>query len=98
MTRYRTSFEGTKLHDEVYECEDCGKQYDSYNQLHHISEDTGGFCWCGSENLKVLVLKTIYQELWVEQSLPTEDVLEVATDLERWELIPYAIRLKGEQT
>ena len=34
-----------------------------------ISEDTGGFCWCGSEHIKVLVLKTIYQELWVEQSL-----------------------------
>ena len=97
MTRYRTNFEGSKLYDEVYECEDCGKQYDSYNQLHHISEDTGGFAGVVL-GIKVLVLKTIYQELWVEQSLPTEDVLEVATDLERWELIPYAIRLNGEQT
>ena len=43
MTKYRTNFEGNKLYDEVYECNDCGKQYDSYNALNHPTEDSGGF-------------------------------------------------------
>jgi len=91
--RFRTNFDGNKLYDEVYECKDCGKQYDSYNQLNHPSEDTGGFCWCGSEDIKVLVLKTIYQELWVDESMPTEEVFDVAMELDSWQLTPFAIRI-----
>lgn len=97
MTKYRTNFEGNKLYDEVYECNDCGKQYESYNALNHPDEHTGGYCWCGSSDIKVLVYKTIYQELWVEDSLSTEEVLEVALELEAWEVIPHTIRIIGEQ-
>lgn len=96
--RYRTNFEGNRMYEELYECNSCGKQYDQYNQMDHPSYDSGGFCHCGSEDIKVLVLRTIYQELWVEQKMPTEDVLEVALELENWEIADFAIRIKGEQT
>jgi hypothetical protein len=29
--------------------------------------------------------------------MPTEDVLEVALELENWEVADFAIRIKGEQ-
>lgn len=95
MTSYRTNFEGNKHYEEVYECHSCGKQYDSYNQLNHPSEDTGGFCWCGSDHIKVLVHKTIYQELCIDESASIDDVLETALELERWEVIPHTIRING---
>lgn len=95
--KYRTNFEGNKLYDEIYECNDCSKQYDSYNALNHPTEDTGGFCWCGSSDFKVLVYKTIYQELWVEESMTVDDVLETALELERWELADHTIRINGGQ-
>ena len=97
MMRFRTNFEGNKLHDELYECKDCGKQYESYNALHHPDEHTGGYCWCGSDDIKVLIYKTIYQELWVEDTASVDDVLEVALELETWEVADHAIRINGEQ-
>ena len=97
MTIYRISKNVNKCYEEYHTCQDCNKIHSSYNDLRHDNTDDGGFCWCGSSDIKVLIHKTIYQELWVEDSLSTDDVLEVALELETWEVVPHTIRIIGEQ-
>lgn len=41
--------------DETYKCLDCGSLIDGYNNLHHYSEDSGGFCpACMSDNVELM--------------------------------------------
>jgi Zn finger protein HypA/HybF involved in hydrogenase expression len=43
------------MNDETYKCLDCGSLIDGYNNLHHYSEDSGGFCpACMSDNVELL--------------------------------------------
>ena len=82
--RYHTKHVAQKIYDEIYDCRDCGNQHESYEQLHHPDEHTGGFCThCGSEQLDVLVLKTVYQEVWVRED---DDAIEVAHQVENWKV------------
>lgn len=92
--RYRTNFEGNKLHDEYYECNNCGKQYENYNMLNHPDEHTGGFCWCGSESFKVMRLVTVYQEFYAPEDYDLADTMDVAYQLDEWQMTDFAIRIK----
>lgn len=91
--RYHTNITGKKYHDEYYECRTCGKQYESYSHLNHPSDETGGYCWCGSEDIKIMTKVTVYQELWVEQDEKMVDIIDTAIDIEDWQLNRSTIRL-----
>lgn len=95
--RYRTEHTCRKIHDEYYECNECGKQYEQYNMLNHPSDETGGFCWCGSEDLKVMRLVTVYQEFYAPEDYDTEDTMQVAYELDDWKVSDFITRFNGEQ-
>ena len=95
--RYRTDHTCHKIHDEYYECNDCGKQYEQYNMLNHPSNETGGFCWCGSEDLKVMTLVTVYQEFYAPEDTSIDDAVEIGLDLGEWKVADFATRVNGEQ-
>lgn len=93
--KYRTDIEAQKLYEELYVCRDCGHQHESYSHLYHPNDETGGFCAaCKSETVDVMVYKTVYSEVWV---LETDDPIEVAMQVDMWEVADHAIRMKGEQ-
>jgi len=92
--RYHTKHVAQKIYDEIYECRDCGTQHDSYNSLYHPDEHTGGFCTnCKSELLDVLVLQTVYQEVWVREN---DDAIEVAHQCEEWKVSDHTYKI-GER-
>jgi len=89
--RYHTKHEAQKIYDELYECRDCGTQHESYNQLYHPDEHTGGFCRsCKSEIIDVMTLQTVYQEIWVRD---TDDAVEVALDVGDWQVAKQIIKI-----
>lgn len=97
--RFHTKHKAKKIHDEVYDCNDCGTTHMSYATLHHPSEDSGGFCQgCGSESLTVRYLSTLYVHLWLTEE-EIEDVglaLEVAEDVDDWKAVDFTVSL-GEK-
>jgi hypothetical protein len=82
------------LHDEYYECNDCGKQFADYHHMVHPDEHTGGFCTCGSDDLKVMRLVTVYQEFYAPEDYDLDDTMQIAYELDEWQMTDFAIRLK----
>jgi len=55
--------------------------YSNYNDLHFYSQDSGGYCHCGSESLKHFIKHTVTQEVWASNK---DEALQVALDLDDW--------------
>ena len=66
---------------EYLECAECHAQYDSYHQLHHPTASSGGFCHCGSDNVRSYQKYTVYQTVW---AMSEGDAEEVAFDMDEW--------------
>lgn len=82
MTTFRVSTTVHKCYDEFYECNNCHKMYNDYNDLHFYSEDSGGFCGdCGCENIKHFVKHTVAQEVWASDKM---EAVELALELDNW--------------
>lgn len=80
--------------DEFYECKECSRTYDAYSHLKHYSAHSGGYCDCGSDNLRHMTKKTVYTEIYVEEDMSDADVIETAHEVDDWKVYENTIRLK----